>query len=389
MTRARVAVVGGGVIGCAVAWELARRGWSVTLFERDVPGRAASRAAGGMLSPLAESDAPGPFLELGLASLDRFPALVEGLRRATGVNPGYLESGKLRVATTEAGVAALERDHAWQRSLGHAVEWLDAAGARRLEPALAGGIRAALLVERDYQVDSPVFARALWQAAALAGVEVVRGAPVSALATGPAPAAARAAAAVTGIILATGEVVAATHVVLAAGSWSGLVAGLPRRLPVFPVPGQIVELTTVPPVFRRVIETERCYLIPRADGRLLVGATAEAPRFAARPTAAGVRGLLDAALEAAPALADAPLTDAWGGLRPATPDHLPVLGEDPEVAGLFYATGHYRNGILLAPITAEVIADLVDGRAPAISLEPFRPDRFGDDPAADAGPAAP
>ncbi|HWV57437.1 MAG TPA: FAD-dependent oxidoreductase, partial [Longimicrobiales bacterium] len=272
-----------------------------------------------------------------------------------------------------------ERTHAWQSSLGHAVEWLDGPDARRAEPQLTPSTRAALRVTLDYQVDNRALTRALWLAATGSGATLVRSSPVVTIRTGSAPAGARASAAVSGVLLADGEVIPADSVVLAAGSWSGLIGGLPRSVPVSPVPGQVIELLTVPNVLRHMVMTDRCYLVPRADGRLLVGATAEPPRYFAEPTAGGMSKLLAAAIEAVPTLADAAFSDAWAGLRPGTPDHLPILGEDPDVAGLFYATGHYRNGILLAPITASLIGDVVTGRPPALSLEPFRPDRFAAD----------
>lgn len=372
----RCIVVGGGVIGCGVAWELARRGRDVTVVERDRPGRGASWAAAGMLSPLAEAERPGPFLELGLASLDLFPEFAARLRDATGIDVEYRRTGKLRLAFTEAEEQRLAETHQWYSAQGFEAEWLDGDAVRRLEPELAPGIRGALRVALDHQVDNRMLARALWLAAEAAGARVVNAASVRTLMTGPAPQETRASARVTGVELATGEVIEATSVVLAAGCWSGLVAGLPRPIPVHPVPGQMLALGPAARRYRHMLMTERCYIVPRSDGRVLVGATVEAPSFLAFPSAAGVHRLLSGALEVSPFLAHLPIAETWAGLRPGTPDGLPILGEDPDVAGLYYATGHYRNGILLAPITAHAIADLVCAGESSVPLAAFRPERF-------------
>lgn len=378
--RADVVIVGGGIIGCGIAWHLARRGVSVTVVERDRPGGHATWAAAGMLSPLGETASPGPFYDLVMASFRRYDAFVEALEEATGITVEYRESGKLCVALDESEAAELTERHRWQRAAGHEVELLDAGEARRLEPALAPSVVAGLLIPRDRQVDNRRLGRALWVAAARAGARFVLGDPVQSLwLDGPAgdpEGTGSAGGRVRGVALASGTRIEAPCVVLAAGSWSGRIPYAGRTLPVSPVGGQLLALETVPPVLSRVIQATRCYLVPRADGRLLVGATMERRGFSTRPTAGGVHGLLGSALRAVPGLANAPVVELWAGLRPGTPDGLPILGSDPDVAGLVHATGHLRNGILLAPITAELIADVVTGATPALPLEPFRVDRF-------------
>lgn len=372
-------IIGGGVIGCAIAWELARRGQRTTVVERGTPSREATWAAGGMLSPLGDPGTPRAFLELALASSQRFAAFAEAVGAASGIDVEYRTSGKLEVALDQQAVAGMAERHVWRREAGFAVEWLEADEARRLEPALSPAVHAGLLLARDDQVENRRLGRALWIAAARAGAAFRLGVPATGIrVVGVGRERHRMAA----VILADGTLLATHRVVVAAGSWSGQLTGLPRRLPVSPVRGQMAAMTTVPPALQRVVLSTGtgCYLIPRADGRLIVGATVERDGgFDKRTTPAGIRWLLGAALETVPALADAPLEETWVGLRPGTPDDLPILGPDPRVQGLFYATGHFRNGILLAPITAEVIADLLTGMTPDVPVDAFAVRRFASD----------
>src|SRR5690606_19637630 len=210
---------------------------------------------------------------------------------------------------------------------------------------------------------------ALWAAAARAGAEFRLGVPAAGVLGADDGRA-------TGVELASGERLEAGAVVVAAGCWSALLGGLPRKLPVEPVRGQMLAVGAVPPVLGRTIMAEHCYLIPTADGRVLIGATLERAGFRACVTPAGLRQLVDAATAAVPGLAAAPVVEVWAGLRPGTPDDLPILGADPDVPNLFYATGHYRNGILLTPITAGIVGDLVTGSEPGVPLAPFSPARF-------------
>lgn len=365
-----VVVVGGGVIGAAVAWELGRRGVRVTVVERDAPGGAATAAAGGMLSPLAESRRPGPFLELALASFERFPRFVEHVEEASGLAVEHRADGKLLLALDEAQAAELRQQAEWQRARGLRVELLEPAEARRLEPSLTEAFRAALLVETDSRVDSRLLGRALWLAAAHTGADFRLGS----LAVAVHEEGGRA----RGVTLSDGRRVAADAVVVAAGCWSGQLAGLPRPLPVRPVRGQMAAVRIVPPRFRRVLYAPGCYLIPRNDGRVLIGATMEESGFRCHTTPSGLSQLFVAAARMVPALGEAPVEETWAGLRPGTPDDLPILGPDPELEGLVYATGHFRNGILLAPITAELLADLVTGAGPSLAVDPFAADRFAE-----------
>lgn len=368
---ADVVIVGGGIIGCALAWELAMRGLDVVVVERDVPGRGATLAAGGMLSPIAESEEPGAFLRLALASFERWPAFVEALREASGVPVEYRANGKLCIALEDDEAASLEASFRWQRDAGHPVEWLDGDAARALEPGLSLQVRAATLVTQDHWVDNRRAGRALWVAAVRSGAKVRTGAGAVGLLRSSG-----AGRAVAGVALDDGSRISADVVVLAAGCWSGTVGGLPRALPVVPVRGQMASVLAVPHPIGRTVQAGHTYLIPRGDGRITIGSTSERVGFRAHTTPAGIASLLTAAMRAVPTLADAPIARTWAGLRPGTPDGQPILGADPEVDGLVYATGHFRNGILLAPITAKLVADVVTGEPTEIPLGPFAPDRF-------------
>ncbi|HEX7241549.1 MAG TPA: glycine oxidase ThiO, partial [Longimicrobiaceae bacterium] len=364
-----VVVVGGGVVGCAVARHLALRGARVTVVERGRPGEEASWAAAGMLAPLVEADGPGPFLDLLLRAREEYPAFAAALREETGIDVGYSDAGSLSLALTDADERTLEARFAWQSAAGLPVERLTAEETRALEPEVAPSTRWALRFPGDHQVENRALARALWTAAARAGAGFRLGAAVAGVT--------RSGGRVSGVRLESGETLEAGSVVVAAGAWSGRLAGLPRPLPVLPVHGQILALEAAPQRFRHCVDSPRCYLVPRADGRLIAGATVERGVWRRAVTPAGVCGILTGAVEISPALADLPLAATWSGLRPGTPDDLPVLGPDPELPGLFHATGHYRNGILLAPLTGEAVGEAVLGGEPCVELAPYSAARFG------------
>jgi glycine oxidase len=366
--NADVVVVGGGVIGCAVARHAARGGLRVVVVERATPGMEASHAAAGMLSPLAEADAPGPFLDLLLRARAMYPAFAAALAEETGIDVGYGDAGTLYLALRDEDEAELEHRFAWQSAAGLSVERLDAEAVRAVEPAVSPATRWALRFPGDHQADNRALGRALWGAAARAGVDFRLGADAVALL--------RDGDRVAGVMLAGGERIEAGAVVLAGGSWAGRMEGLPRPLPVEPVHGQILALESIPPLFRHVIDSPRCYLVPRTEGRVLAGATVEHLGFRKTVTPRGLLGLLAGAVEIAPALADAAVVETWAGLRPGTPDGFPILGPDPDLAGLHYATGHFRNGILLAPLTGELVGEGLLGRVDG-AVAGFGVGRFG------------
>ena len=358
-----IVIVGGGVIGCAIAFELTGRGHRVTVLDRSQPGHAATWAAAGMLSPLGESPPDSTFAALASSSLSAYPQFLTDIGKETAIEVEFNVPGKLEVAFDDAEAARL-------RKLGsvHRVPYLEPTEARALEARLSSEISGAIHFPTDALVDPRALGHALWHACEKRGVSFHIGTGVRALR--------RTGNSVDGIVSDAGVVDAST-VVIAAGAWSGAIEGLPVALPVTPVRGQMIALRSAELPFRRVLQSERCYMIPRSNGRLLVGATVERVGFDPRTTAAGLEGLLAAAIELVPGLAAAELAEYWAGFRPGTPDDLPILGADSEVAGLYYATGHYRNGILLAPITAQLIADLIEQREPSHPLHEFRAERFG------------
>ncbi len=361
-------MVGAGVIGLAVARHLALSGARVRVLERGEPGAEASWAAAGWLAPLVEADGPGPFLDLLLRGRAMYPAFAAAMLEETGIDIGYSDAGTLSLALTDADVEAMERRFAWQSAAGLPAERLTAEEARALEPGITPEVRRALLFPGDHQVDNREMARALCAAARRAGAEVSAGTAVERL-TGSGGR-------LAGVELAGGERVRADAVVLAAGCWTGCLPGLPRPLPVHPVHGQIAAVSVVPQRFRHCVDTPRCYLVPRADGRLIAGATTERGVWRKAVTPAGLGAVLAGAAEIAPWIGGLPLVESWSGLRPGTPDDLPVLGPDPDVANLFYATGHFRNGILLAPLTGKAVGEMVLGRPTGMDLTPFEITRF-------------
>jgi glycine oxidase len=358
-------VVGGGVMGCAIGLELAARGRSVVVLERSVPGAEASSAAAGMLGAQIEAHGPGPFLDLSVQSRALFPAMAERLRELTGIDVEYRRSGIVRAAMDEAGANELCDLVAWQRAAGLRASLLDAAAAREAEPVLAPAVTAGALFEDDGRVDPPRYLRALRIAAERSGVRFSTGSLVRRVHVEQGRA--------RGVLLEDGEVVRGEHVVVAAGSWSSLVEGATLDPGVVkPARGQIVELVSPMPVLRHVLWGPGAYLSPRDDGRVLVGSTLEFVGFERVVTAGAVATLLGAAIALVPALARAELVRAWAAFRPYTADLLPILGETA-TPGLVLATGHYRNGILLSPITARIVAAIAEGEAPPIDLAPFAP----------------
>lgn len=355
-----VVVIGAGVIGLSVARALARLGAAVTVLERDSVPHGATWAAGGMLAPLGEARQPGPFLSFALESLDRWPGWVAQLEAETGLEAGYRPCGKLLVAATEGETSALRVRFEWQTDDGHAPHWLEGTALRRVEPALAPEWRSGLHLPLHASVDPRRLHALLLAAAEKAGVEIRRGVSVEGLL--------RDGEGVVGVVSADGLRWPADHTILAAGAWSGTLSGLPRPLPVRPVRGQMLALSVETPPLRGLVAGPGAYLIPReaADGRPLVviGASMDEAGFAVDTDDATIDALRRAAEALVPALVAAVEEERWAGLRPATPDDLPILGPDPDTPGLVYATGHHRNGILLAPATAERIAARIMGDPP-------------------------
>jgi glycine oxidase len=365
-----VVIIGGGVIGLSIAWRAATAGLSVALVEES-PGRGASWAAAGLLAPITEVH-PGEerVLRLGVASLERYPAFVEELEELTGETVGYRSHGTLIVAPNPDDFAALGELYKLQQRLGLVSRALKRRDARSLEPALAPAFRAAWLIEGDHQIDNRALANALDKACRMRGVEMV---------TDVALAVQVESGRVCGVRLASDTALACDRVVLAAGCWSGAIEGIPEevRPPVRPVKGQLLYLRgrSEPPLISHNVRGLDVYLVPRRDGRIVVGATVEEQGFDTTVTAGAVYQLLRDAYELVPELAELELLECVAGLRPGSPDNAPMLGESG-LEGLLIATGHYRNGILLTPLTGEAMAELLaTGRTPDL-IASVSPQRF-------------
>jgi glycine oxidase len=369
--RFDVAIVGAGIIGLAIAWRARQAGMTVTVLERELAGRGTSHVAAGMLAPVAEvefGEAGGRVLELGLRSARMWPGFAAELEASAGSSVGLMRTGTLLVARDDDDARELERQLEFRGSLGLAVRRLRPSQARELEPALAPTVRLALEAGDDHSVDPRLVLAALRLACDAAGVVLRERAPVACVECEQAPirdaGGDSAAGRVTGVVLADGERLATGQVVLAAGPWSERIAGLPAGVgvPVRPVKGQTLRLRDPAGagLLRRVLRFRGGYLVPRADGRYVLGATVEEQGFDLAPTAGAVYELLRDARELVPGISELEIEELSVGLRPGTPDNAPAIGAGA-VAGLVWATGHYRNGVLLAPLTAELVAGVLTG----------------------------
>jgi glycine oxidase len=366
-----VVVVGAGAVGLAVAWRAAQTGLRVTVLERaGKAGAGTSSVAAGMLAPISETIATElPLMRLGLESVNIYPAFVEELQAATGMDPGYLRCGTLLAARDGDEAASLARELELRQSLGLTVHRLLASEARRLEPALAPTLRLALEIPDDHAIDPRKLTAALAQALTAAGGELRLGAPVNGVATSGDR--------ITGVRLDDGSEVPAGDVVVAAGPWSSALDGIPggATIPVHPIKGQILRLhdPAGPGTLTRVLRMTGGYMVPRGDGRYVLGATMEERGFDTTVTGGGVYDLLRNAFELLPSVTELVIDELSAGLRPATPDNLPALGPGA-IPGLHWAVGHYRHGILLTPITAELVVKALVGEG-AVPDE-FAPQRF-------------
>jgi glycine oxidase len=371
-SKPNVAIIGAGVIGLGVAWRLAARDASVAVFDKGAAGAGASHAAAGMLAACVEAE-PGEqaLIALGRESQTRWPAFAAELQQVSGIDVGLRPEGTLVVAFTADDQARLLHQLAFQQKLGLPLRWISAAETRRREPHLAGKLTSAVFSPEDHQVDNRKLVAALRIAAEAAGASISEHRPVRAISSNGGR--------VDGLVLADGSKVATDVVVLAAGAWSRSIAGLAPELrpPVRPIKGQMLALRMDPaaPLLTHVVWAPGAYLVPRRDGRLLVGATVEEKGYDMSLTAGGMLTLLEAAWRAVPAVEGLPIEEMWVGHRPGSRDDAPILGSGP-LDGLVYATGHHRNGILLTPVTADAIARLVLDGVAEPSIRPFGIDRF-------------
>jgi glycine oxidase len=364
---ADVVVIGGGVIGLAIARALALRGVrEVCLIERAALGTEASFAAAGMLAPQAEADTHDDFFELAYRSRDLYTSFAAALLEETGIDIELDTTGTLYLALTKQDQEEIEKRYDWQSRAGLPVELLNAAEARNLEPCISNSTLGALRFPKDVQVENRRLLNALANSANQLGVRTLTETNVDALMIEGNR--------VTGVQTTRGVVTCAAAVV-AAGTWSNFIQQVPQILPIEPVRGQMVCLEAKPQLTRHVIYSRRGYIVPRQDGRLLAGSTSEKAGFAKHVTAGGISSILQHAHEISAAVSSLPVVDTWAGLRPRSPDGLPVLGPCDEIDGLFYATGHYRNGILLAPLTGELVSEAIIEGVTSPLLVPFSPGR--------------
>ncbi len=365
------AIVGGGICGLGIGWRLAAAGAEVVVVDSGEAGQGATWAAAGMLAPQAEAEhGEEALLPLLLESRAMWAGFAAELEAASGIDVGYRTEGTVVVALDRDDREFLEQRHTYLTSLGLYVEWLTGRAARKREPGLAPAVTGGIYSPLDHQVDNRAVFEALRTAYLAAGGTLIENTPVEEIAMSGGRAA--------GIRLPDREIAAET-VVLAAGAWSRLVPGLPEpsRPPVRPLKGQMIALQMDPaaPLVEHVVWGPDIYIVPRRDGRLVIGATVEEMGFDTQMTAGGLYELTRHAWETLPGIYDLPVIEAWAGLRPASRDDAPILGAS-DIPGLVIATGHHRNGILLAPVTADAISGLVLRGETRESVRPFGPERF-------------
>jgi len=374
--RPKTVIIGAGVAGLGIAWRLAQAGCAVTVYDRGEAGHGASWAAAGMLAAAVETE-PGeePLLQLALESQILWPDFADELEAASGISVEYRGEGTLVLALNRDDAEQLRHSFEFQTRLGLDLEWLSGVEVRRREPHLKPGIAGAVLSPRDHQVDNRCLGRALAAAVRGAGVALYENCPVREVVVTRG----RAAGVVT-----DRDTEPADVVVLAAGAWSREIGGLPASAlpPVRPIKGQLMALQMDPaaPLLSHVVWLPRGgYLVPRRDGRLIVGGTVEERGFDATITAGGLLALIDGAWRALPGIEELPVAETWVGFRPGSRDDAPMLGPGA-LDGLVIATGHHRNGILLTPVTAAVVSSyILTGRLPELA-RPFSPERFAAQP---------
>jgi glycine oxidase len=366
-----VVIIGGGVIGLSIARALALRGVrNLIVIERAMLGKEATTAAAGILAPQAEADAADDFFSLACRSRDMYPDFADKLREETGIDVELDRTGTIYVALSQADDNELELRYRWQTRAGLEVQKLSGDETHLFEPCISEAATLALRFPKDMQVENRRLLAALIESNRRLGVGLWLGTTVNQITTDVDK--------ISGLQTSRGPI-STPLVVLAAGAWTSSIPLASRALPnvgVVPVRGQMICLRSSPPLTRHVIYSSRGYIVPRMDGRLLVGSTSEPVGFDKRVTASGVQRILKNALEISPGVADLQVTESWAGLRPKAADGLPVLGPCAEINGLFYATGHYRNGILLAPITGELLSEAIVSKTSSPLIEAFTPNRF-------------
>jgi glycine oxidase len=366
----KVLIIGAGIIGSAVAWRLARTGADVTMVERGRAGQEASWAAAGMIAPQAEAEGAGPFLRFCVEGKKAFEAILPELVAESGIDPEYDKgSGVLYLALNEKDRAELAARAAWQREAGLPVEEISGEQARAITPAVSPQVLYALHLPHENRVENRQLTQAFLVAALKRGARLIEDSRVDAIETRGGK--------LGGLRLQGGELIEGDVAVNAAGSWASLIRGTEAdNVRLHPVRGQIVCFQARPNLVGPSIFSLRGYAVPRRDGRVLAGSTREMARYSKDVTLEGMESIVRAARDMLPALSGMRFREAWAGLRPATTDFLPVLGPSPTVPGLYYATGHFRSGILLAAITGRLLAAIVTGEKLEADIAHFSPARF-------------
>jgi glycine oxidase len=370
-TTADVAIIGGGVVGCCIAYYLSKAGLKIAVIEREQPGGQAPMLLAGILAPSVEAGAPGPFCDLGMASYQHFPRIAAEFREELSIDVDLDQAGGIRVAWNEQTAGELKQSERWERERGIDVTWLEGNDLRALEPSLspllAGGIYTALMSH----VLTPRLVEGYVEAASRRGTIFLGGNPAYSLR--------RNGDRVVAVETPKGSV-GADYVVVSAGAWGGLYQEwLGAPLPIRPRKGQLMLVQPRPSETRRpqrVIYDDHNYMVPKRDGTMVIGATEENVDFDRRVTLEGLTFLTQVAARAIPSLAHAELRGAYAGFRPMPPDEMPIIGKAPGAENLIFATGHYRNGILLGPITGELVTQIITRKRTSVDLEPFNPARF-------------
>ena len=366
MKKFDVAIAGGGVIGGAIALELARAGLRVGVFDRQQPGQEASWASAGILSPAPENPGMIAMVPLGKASLSLYPEFIARVEEISGKSAGFRPKGTLEALFSQDAKAELSTIIALHHGLGLKAEPLRAEDARELEPALSAEVEAAVLRPDEASVDNRALTSAVLEAAERSGAEFFPGNGAREIW--------RAGKRCAGLVV-QNEKVEAKWTIIAAGCFSAAIKDAAAYAPVRPVKGQMAALRAEDLMIERVLWSDKIYLVPRNDGRIIAGATVERVGFDKRTTAGGIQKILSAAIELAPGLANARVEETWAGLRPDSPDHLPILGPT-DVEGLLMATGHFRSGILLTPITARLVREWITEQRVSMDWDRFSPLRF-------------
>jgi glycine oxidase len=366
MKKFDVVIAGGGVIGGAIALELARAGLSVAVFDRQQPGQEASWASAGILSPAPENPGVVSMVPLGKASMSLYPEFVAQVEEISGASVGFRPKGTLEALFSHDTKAELSTIIALHHGLGLKAEPLRAEDARELEPSLSEEVEAAVFRPEEASIDNRALTAAILQAAKRRGAEIFSGDGAKAIW--------REGHRCAGLVL-QNEKVEADWTIIAAGCFSATIEGIAPYASVRPAKGQMAALRADEVKIERVLWSEKIYLVPRNDGRILAGATVEHAGFDKRVTAGGIEKILSAAIDLAPGLANARIEETWAGLRPDSPDHLPILGPT-DVDGLLMATGHFRSGILLTPVTARLIREWITEQRVSVDWDRFSPLRF-------------